>query len=72
LSPTTTLRGDFRVELHTITAPLRQDLTKRRQHRHSARIVEPQQIKIARAAVRIIEPAHHQHCALPHEAVGVG
>lgn len=37
-----------------------------------ARIAEAQQIKVARAAARVIEPTHHQNRALQHEAFGVG
>lgn len=59
------------IEFHAIVCGLCQDFSKRREHRFRARVTEAQQVKVARAAMRIIKPAHHQNRAPEHEAVGM-
>jgi hypothetical protein len=54
-----------------VFAILREDVPECHQHRVFAWVAKTQQIEIARPAVRIVEPAHHQHGALKHEVLGM-
>src|SRR3546814_2032527 len=57
-----------RIEHDAVFGVLSEDVPECRQHRGFARVTETKKIKIARPAVRIVEPAHHQHRAFQHEA----